>query len=377
MSTVITINDPEIPLEITQDVVGSFSDLASRFSTIMDDAASVLRKNPDSDEVATEARACRLQMVRIRTDTERKRKELLKPIDLRRKAINGAAAIFQDRAAIVEGQLRPIEDAAEARKEAKRKELHESRLAKISELLSDESLIPYTLMDLGDKSNKEFDDILTSAKELHSFLAAKREEEERAAAEAQRLLAEAEAQRQAEEAEAARVRAEQEAQRQAEEAEAARVRAEQEAQRQAEEAEAARVRAEQEAQRQAELEEAKRVAAEREVENAKLREQLEASQRKDREEREAREAEAARVRAEQEANRLRELERQAQEVAAAKEIALAPDREKLLVFLNGLKSAITAPDTMVTPSGKSAALTVQKVLDKAIQGSIDFVKAMR
>jgi hypothetical protein len=356
MSTVITINDPEIPLEITQDVVGSFGDLASRFSTIMDDAASVLRKNPDSDEVATEARACRLQMVRVRTDTERKRKELLKPIDLRRKAINGAAAIFQDRAAIVEGQLRPIEDAAEARKEAKRKELHESRLAKISELLSDESLIPYTLMDLGDKSNKEFEDILTSAKELHSFLAAKREEEERAAAEAQRLLEEAEAQRQAEEAEAARVRAEQEAQRQAEEAEAA------------------RVRAEQEAQRQAELEEAKRVAAEREAENAKLREQLEASQR---EEREAREAEAARVRAEQEANRLRELERQAQEVAAAKEAALAPDREKLLVFLNGLKSAVTAPDTMTTPSGKSMALTVQKVLDKAIQGSIDFVKAMR
>jgi len=359
MSTVITINDPEIPLEITQDVVGSFGDLASRFSTIMDDAASVLRKNPDSDEVAAEARACRLQMVRVRTDTERKRKELLKPIDLRRKAINGAAAIFQDRAAIVEGQLRPIEDAAEARKEAKRKELHESRLAKISELLSDESLIPYTLMDLGDKSNKEFEDILTSAKELHSFLAAKREEEERAAAEAQRLLEEAEAQRQAEEAEAARIRAEQEAQRQAEEAEAA------------------RVRAEQEAQRQAELEEAKRVAAEREAENAKLREQLEASQRKDREEREAREAEAARVRAEQEANRLRELERQAQEVAAAKEAALAPDREKLLVFLNGLKSAVTAPDTMTTPSGKSMALTVQKVLDKAIQGSIDFVKAMR
>ena len=341
MSTVITINDPEIPLEITQDVVGSFGDLASRFSTIMDDAASVLRKNPDSDEVATEARACRLQMVRVRTDTERKRKELLKPIDLRRKAINGAAAIFQDRAAIVEGQLRPIEDAAEARKEAKRKELHESRLAKISELLSDESLIPYTLMDLGDKSNKEFEDILTSAKELHSFLAAKREEEECAAAEAQRLLEEAEAQRQAEEAEAARVRAEQEAQ------------------------------------RQAELEEAKRVAAEREAENAKLREQLEASQRKDREEREAREAEATRVRAEQEANRLRELERQAQEVAAAKEAALAPDREKLLVFLNGLKSAVTAPDTMATPSGKSVALTVQKVLDKAIQGSIDFVKAMR
>lgn len=359
MSTVITINDPEIPLEITQDVVGSFGDLASRFSVIMDDAASVLRKNPDSDEVATEARTCRLQMVRVRTDTERKRKELLKPIDLRRKAINGAAAIFQDRAAIVEEQLRPIEEAAEARKEAKRKELHESRFNQISELLSGEHLVPYTFMDLGGKSNKEFDDILTSAKEFLLILAAKREEEERAAAEVQRLAEEAEAQRQAEEAEAARVRAEQEAQRQAEEAEAA------------------RVRAEQEAQRQAELEEAKRLAAEREAENAKLREQLEASQRKDREEREAREAEAARVRAEQEANRLRELERLAQEAAAAKEAALAPDREKLLVFLNGLKEVVTVPDNMVTPSGKSMALTVQKVLDKAIQGSIDFAKAMR
>ena len=370
MSTVIAINDPEIPREITQDVVGSFGDLASRFSVIMDDAASVLRKNPDSDEVATEARTCRLQMVRVRTDTERKRKELLKPIDLRRKAINGAAAIFQDRAAIVEEQLRPIEEAAEARKEAKRKELHESRFNQISELLSGEHLVPYTFMDLGGKSNKEFDDILASAKEFLLILAAKREEEERAAAEFQRLAEEAEALRQAEEAEAARVRAGQEAQRQAEHEEAKRLAAEREA-------ENAKLREQLEALQRKDREEREAREAEAARVRAKLREQLEALQRKDREDREAREAEAARVRAEQEANRLRELERLAKEAAAAKEAVLAPDREKLLVFLNGLKEVVTVPDNMVTPSGKSMALTVQKVLDKAIQGSIDFAKTMR
>lgn len=341
MSTEIIIADPEIPTEITQDVVGSFSELASRFSTIMDDASNVLRKNPDSDDVAAEARQCRLQMVRVRTDTERKRKELLRPIDLRRKAINGAAAIFEDRASQVEARLRPIEDAAEARKEAKRKALHDDRLSQISSLLDGESLTPYTLMDLGSKSNKEFEDILGSAQELAESILIKKQEAERAAEEA-RIAAE--------EAEAKRI---------------------------AEEAEAKRIAAEQEAKRQAELEEAKRVAAEREAENAKLREQLEASQRKEREEREAREAEAARVRAEQEAERQRVLERQAQEAAAAKEAALAPDREKLLAFLDSLKDAVIVPDTMTSPSGKSMATTVQKVLDKAIQSSVDFVKAMR
>lgn len=341
MSTEIIIADPEIPTEITQDVVGSFSELASRFSTIMDDASNVLRKNPDSDDVAAEARQCRLQMVRVRTDTERKRKELLRPIDLRRKAINGAAAIFEDRASQVEARLRPIEDAAEARKEAKRKALHDDRLSQISSLLDGESLTPYTLMDLGSKSNKEFEDILGLAQELAESILIKKQEAERAAEEA-RIAAE--------EAEAKRI---------------------------AEEAEAKRIAAEQEAQRQAELEEAKRVAAEREAENAKLREQLEASQRKEREEREAREAEAARVRAEQEAERQRVLERQAQEAAAAKEAALAPDREKLLAFLDSLKDAVIVPDTMTSPSGKSMATTVQKVLDKAIQSSVDFVKAMR
>ena len=342
MSTEIIIADPEIPTEITQDVVGSFSELASRFSTIMDDASNVLRKNPDSDDVAAEARQCRLQMVRVRTDTERKRKELLRPIDLRRKAINGAAAIFEDRAYQVEARLRPIEDAAEARKEAKRKALHDDRLSQISSLLDGESLTPYTLMDLGSKSNKEFEDILGSAQELAESILIKKQEAERAAEEA-RIAAE--------EAEAKRI---------------------------AEEAEAKRIAAEQEAKRQAELEEAKRIAAEREAENAKLREQLEASQRKEREEREAREAEAARVRAEQEAERQRVLERQAQEAAAAaKEAALAPDREKLLAFLDSLKDAVIVPDTMTSPSGKSMATTVQKVLDKAIQSSVDFVKAMR
>lgn len=341
MSTEIIIADPEIPTEITQDVVGSFSELASRFSTIMDDATNVLRKNPDSDDVAAEARQCRLQMVRVRTDTERKRKELLRPIDLRRKAINGAAAIFEDRASQVEARLRPIEDAAEARKEAKRKVLHDDRLSQISSLLDGESLTPYTLMDLGSKSNKEFEDILGSAQELAESILIKKQEAERAAEEA-RIAAE--------EAEAKRI---------------------------AEEAEAKRIAAEQEAKRQAELEEAKRIAAEREAENAKLREQLEASQRKEREEHEAREAEAARVRAEQEAERLRVLERQAQEAAAAKEAALAPDREKLLAFLDSLKDAVIVPDTMTSPSGKSMATTVQKVLDKAIQSSVDFVKAMR
>jgi hypothetical protein len=343
MNAEIVITDPEIPTEITKDVVGSFSDLAARLNETLTEAANVLRKNPDSDDVAVEARQCRLQMVRVRTDTERKRKELLRPIDLRRKAINGAAAIFEDRASQVEAKLRPIEDAADARKEAKRKALHDDRLAQISALLEGESLTPYTLMDLGSKSNKEFEDILGSAKELAESILIKKQEAERAAEEA-RIAAE-----------------------------------EAEAKRQAEEAEAKRIAAEQEAQRQAELEEAKRIAAEREAENAKLRAQLEASQRKEREEREAREAEAARVRTEQEAERRRVAEVEAAAALAAKQAALAPDREKLTAFIAVVSKALVdgVPTELATASGKSTLTTIQLLLEKAVKTSQEVISSMK
>jgi hypothetical protein len=338
-TTLLTITDPEIPTEITQDVIGSFTELASRLSSVGQTATDILRKNPDSDDVATEARDCRLQMVRVRTDTERTRKELLKPIDLRRKAINGAAAIFEDKASQIEAQLRPIEDAAETRKEERRRQLHDDRLTEISVFLQGDLLTPYSLMDLGSKSNKDFLDIVNSAKSTAESLAAKKAEEELARMEEERVAAELEAQRQVELAEAQRVAAELEAQ------------------------------------RQVELAVAQRVSAEL----AELRAQVEIAKRKESAEREAREIAAAKQREAEAAEHRRKVEADIAEALAVKQLALAPDREKLTLFLYSVSVEIDklVPSSLTTPTGKTTMSIVSSILQKSVREAESVVNSMK
>ena len=320
-TTLLTITDPEIPTEITQDVIGSFTELASRLSSVGQTATDILRKNPDSDDVATEARDCRLQMVRVRTDTERTRKELLKPIDLRRKAINGAAAIFEDKASQIEAQLRPIEDAAETRKEERRRQLHDDRLTEISVFLQGDLLTPYSLMDLGSKSNKDFLDIVNSAKSTAESLAAKKAEEELARMEEERVAAELEAQR------------------------------------------------------QVELAEAQRVSAEL----AELRAQVEIAKRKESAEREAREIAAAKQREAEAAEHRRKVEADIAEALAVKQLALAPDREKLTLFLYSVSVEIDklVPSSLTTPTGKTTMSIVSSILQKSVREAEYVVNSMK
>jgi hypothetical protein len=335
------IVDKETPTDVSTDVITGYSTITQRVSNLVEQADEILLKDPQSDVVAAEARTCRLDLMRVRTDTERLRKQLLQPIDLRRKAISGAAAIITDAVAQREAKLSTIEQAAEDRKEQRRKALHDARYAELAAIVSGDALAAYALVDLGSKSKNEFTDILNAARTIAAEIEAKRIADE---AEAKRLADEAEAKRLTDEAEAKRL------------------------------ADEAQRKAELEAQAAAAKEaDAKRAAAE--AENAALRAKIEEMERKANAE-----AEAKRVKAEAEAaEKKRALDEQLrierERIAAEQALAVAPDREKLTAFIDSL--AGLAPPEMATKSGKTAATCLVGILTKARKDMATYVINLR
>ena len=333
------IVDKETPDDVSADVIMGYHKVTPRVGELVQQADDILTKDATSDVVAIEARTCRIDLMRIRTETERTRKELLKPLDLRRKAISGAAAIITDVVAQREARLSVIEQAAEDRKEQRRRALHDARYAELAEIVAGDALTAYALVDLGSKSRSEFADILNAARTIAAEIEAKRLADE---AEAKRLADEAEAKRLADEAEAARVEAQRKAELEALQA-----------------AQAA--------------EEEKRIAAE--AENAALRAQLAEIEQKANAE-----AAAKRIKDEAEAaEKKRALDEQLrierERIAAEQALAVAPDREKLTAFIDSL--AKLAPPEMTTKSGKTTATCLVGILTKARKDMATYVINLR
>jgi hypothetical protein len=211
------------------------------------------------------AREMRLAMVKVRTASDKKRKELKADSLLRGKAIDGMHAMIELGATDVERAMEDIEQAA-ARAEAERvTKLRAERLALLHPYVADPAFYPVEQM-----TDASFAELVESSKLAHQA-------RERARIEAERVAAEkAEAERKAaEEAAAARLEsakaeaaanAKREAERAAADAIAAAARREAEAQFAAEKAKADAERAAARAKRDAEDAEARRAE---EVERAK------------------------------------------------------------------------------------------------------------
>jgi len=292
----IVSDDEQLSTETKSEVIKGYSSVSQRVSDLIAEAESILTKDTTSDAVAVEARTCRIGLMRVRTETERIRKELLRPIDLHKKAISGAAAIITDAVSRRERQMDEIETAYEARKEAARAALHQERYNEIKAIVGGEKFPELDVTDFASKSKSEFTEML-------AFYAKQVSDRVKIRAEEFRLAAEA---RLAEEARLEQIRAEEEARR----------------------AELARQAAEEAEKRKA-----------MEAENAALRHQLEEANK-------AKEAAEAKIRAEEDAKKKAAAEalavqrslqeqklREDQEKAAAERKAkLAPDRVKIIQF---------------------------------------------
>jgi DNA polymerase III gamma/tau subunit len=282
------------------------------------------------------ARDFRLSMVKVRTGSDKRRKELKADSLLRGKAIDGLHAMIEVEASSVERQMEDIEKAAERAEVARIAKLREDRLVALRQYVAQVDAYPVEKMD-----DAAFAELLDSSRIAHEAREAARikaEQEAAAKAEAERIAAEeAEKKRQAE---LAAAKAEAEAQRKkAAEESAARQEAEAKAaaeRRQAEQEAAAReakLRAEQEAKdraAQAEIDAAKKAAAEAEVRAKRQEDEAKAAAAR----------EAAKVAAQRKAE---EDARQAAEEAKRREAeraAAAPDAEKIEALAAAIEAMV-------------------------------------
>lgn len=242
----------------------------------------------DQVELMQEARTKRLALKATRVEVEHKRKELKADILKTGKAIDSVARFVKEVITPAEDYLEQQEKFAEIRQAERKAQLKADRIEKLMQYTDDVSLYNFDEM-----TEEQYTSLLSTLKAQHEakLAEAKRLEDERIAKE----KAEAEEQERIRQ-ENARLKAEAEARE-----------AELEKEREAERKKQAKIEAERQKELQAEREKA-------EAERAK-REALEAEQRKQAEE--ARRAEQ--LKAEEEAKAL-----------------LAPDKEKLVAFANGL-----------------------------------------
>lgn len=290
-----------------------------------------------------QARTLRLELKEIRVAAEHTRKALKEDSLLRGRAIDGIKAVL-------DYQLKPIEDALEAVEKAEERR----EAARIAALKADRAklLAPFAspeFYDLGNMPAAEFDKLLAGAK----------------AATQARIAAEenAKAERERAERAAAEERAKQEA---AQAAERVRMKAENERLAKV----AAEERKAREAQETAAIAERQRIEAENKKQRAEAeaREQaLRDEARRQREEAEARATEAriAREKVEAEmAERTRvEAARIAKEKAAAKKAAAAPDRQKLQTFATQVRS-MRPMALSDTPEAKALAARIDEQCQK-------------
>jgi hypothetical protein len=328
----------DVTPDIQQSVLTGYSEVSQKVAELISKADDILKKDPQLDEVAAEARECRIALMRTRTETERTRKSLLRPIDTYRKAISGAAAIITDEVSRRESKLEQIEQMFEERKKEANRLIHEERLAQLKEIFGDEDMSRYADIDLSTKSRREFDEL--------KAIAIRQVEEIRDAREKARLE-------------------EEQRQRELEEArqEAARLRAEQEEREAALKAELALREAELDRQK-AEMAEQQRILNEKlaEAENARREAEQKAAAEKAEKEREQREA----------------LEKKRQEMieAAAEKLraSVAPDKEKLHAYLNALK-AVPAPE-LTSKSGIALGSKINTSFSNFVTSSTSLVDVL-
>lgn len=345
------IQEQDIPQPIQQDVLSGYSQVSAKASEAIQKAQEILAKDTSDDAVALEARECRISLMRVRTETERTRKAMLRPVELHKKAISGAAAILTDIVSRKEKEMESIEEAYEQRCEQARQVVRDERRAAMETLAEGiVSLSAYDHVDLASKSNKEMG-------EIHELIK-KMVQEAKQAAEA----AEAERQKAIEEAKAAAAaaaaKAEEDARRVAEaKEEAERIAREETARRQAAEAEAAELRAKLEA-LDAERKKAEE-AAEAERQKAELQEKARQAELKKAEEQERLRAEALRKEA---------LAR-----------AMAPDIDKLKDFAKRCAEAVASvevPD-LSTKAAATALTTMRTSLERSLAAIKNLAESIR
>lgn len=302
------------------------------------------------------AREARLALKDIRVEADKKRKALKEDSLRYGKAVQGVYNVIEYLIVPIEKHLEDQEKFAERLEEKRKAELKEQRDAELQPYLE---FVPYQV-DTGTLTDAAWNTLLNGAKLQHN---AKIEAELKAEAErVAREKAEAE-ERERIKAENERLKAE------AEKAEAARKVAEAKAEAERKAAEEARIAAEKKA--QAEREEAERkLAAERKAAEDKARKEHELSEAKLAEERRiaaeklaAQKAEADRIAAElkakqdaEQAERERLAKIEADRIAAEKKAAKAPDKTKLLAWVDGMQ--VTPPDCS-TPEGVKVSETVR------------------
>lgn len=262
-----------VPLDVASIIVASF---ATHMTAFLETTKGIERIEPTMPKAA---RGMRLSLVKVRTATDKTRKELKEESLLRGKAIDGMAALITLKCRESEARLEQIEKAEERRLAAEKEELRQKRLSEL-EQFTDNPL----LYSVADMSENEFAELL----EAQKLAKQARLEAERVAAEAEEKRREAER--------LAEIRRQEEEKR-----ERARLEAEIAEQRKQKEAAEAQARAER----------AEREAAEKK--QRELQDKIEAQAR----------AETQRLAAEKEAQR---------------KAATAPDREKLVALAAGIRS---------------------------------------
>ena len=249
-----------LPDAMAADMLRAYAPHAAAGAALKDKAASLDQVTPAA------AREIRLMAVKVRTGSDKTRKELKADSMLRGKAIDGLHALIELEAVALERQMEDIEKAAERAEAARIAKLREGRLAKLRAYVADPSVYMVERMEESAFLELLESSRLAHAAREHARIAAEKAEAERI--EAARLAAiEAERKRQ-EELAAAKAEAEAMRKKAAEEAEARRVADEKSrSERDAIEASAA---AERKAAEEAAAKERARVEAERAEERARV-----------------------------------------------------------------------------------------------------------
>jgi hypothetical protein len=134
------------------------------------------------------ARDFRLAMVKVRTGSDKKRKDLKADSLLRGKAIDGLHALIELEASSVERQMEDIEKAAERAESARVAKLREDRLAALRPFVTDPSV--YAVEKMTDSAFAELAESSKLAHESRERAKAEAEAKAKAQAEADRKLAE-------------------------------------------------------------------------------------------------------------------------------------------------------------------------------------------
>lgn len=125
-------------------IQNTFSGIADVFDEYEERYNSILAKAEDviSDEVLTEAKRLRLDLVNIRTNTEKKRVEMKAPFLRMGRAIDGAANLLKVFYSDKEQKLLDIEKTFERQEEARKDKMEEQRRKQISKYVEDPNSLP-------------------------------------------------------------------------------------------------------------------------------------------------------------------------------------------------------------------------------------------